>query len=108
MTHIKDQIIAVRFSKDERKLIEIYAKNRNYTLTDFVRKAVLAYMNELKNNVGILNPDEINDTLKTIENSADLILEKIKLLGNIFEFDNIEESDKASYINSTIEKMTNI
>lgn len=108
MTDIKGQIIAVRFSKDERKFIEIYAKNRNYTLTDFVRKAVLVYMNELHNNVGIINPEEINETLKTIEHSAELILKNIKLLNNKFEFDVSEENDKASYVNRTIEKMTNI
>ena len=109
MNDKKDQTIGIRFSKKEREIIEIYAKNRNYTLTEFIRKAVFSHMNELHDNVGILNSDEINNNLKSIQESAELIIKNIQSLSKKFELDYLEENDKVSFnSNKYSEKVSNL
>ncbi len=80
MTEKRDQVIGVRFTKKERKIIENFAEFRNNTLTEFIRESVFSHMNNLKDNVGNLNVDEFVNNFKSIEKSAQIVLKSVKKL----------------------------
>lgn len=81
----KDQIIGIRFSEEERILIERFARDESKTLTKFIRDTIFSYINQSKNNVKIINHSEISSILNNSDKAIVEILENINLLKKRFQ-----------------------
>lgn len=86
MNETRDQLIGIRFTKNERALIESLAKNRDLTLTDFIREAVFSHINHLKENVGNINIefflnkfDKMGDSIKVFKNCIEAMRKEFKI-----------------------------
>ncbi len=77
MSKKKDQLIGIRFTREERQLIENVARKRNCTLTEFIRESVFSHINNLSENVGTLEVDEFLINFNNIEKSADIVLKSV-------------------------------
>ena len=77
MSKKKDQLIGIRFTREERQLIENVAQKRNCTLTEFIRESVFSHINNLSENVGTLEVDEFLINFNNIEKSADIVLKSV-------------------------------
>lgn len=76
----KTESIAIRITPQQRLLIEEHAKKENKNLTDFLRKAVFSYINQIDNNINLLSSEEIEPKLINILNSSKAIQNDIEFL----------------------------
>ena len=93
MTEKKDKLIGIRFTKEERQLIEKLARARSCTITEFIRESVFSHINNLYDNVGILDVDEFLINFKKIEKSAETVLRSISILKkklDIYDFERLK------------------
>lgn len=103
MTKKKDQLVGIRFTKEERQLIENFTQERNCTITEFIRESVFSHINNLADNVGNLDVDEFLLNFKNIEKSAEIVLKSIAVLKkrlDIYDFKrlnfNLTKQEKSS------------
>jgi len=82
MSEKRDHLIGVRFTKKERQLIKKFVKDRNCTLTEFIRESVFSHINNLSNNVGNLDVDEFARNFDYIEKSTEIVLKSIKKMSS--------------------------
>jgi len=80
MTKKKDHLIGIRFTKEERNLIENYAQERNCTITEFIRESIFSHIHKLSDDVGNLDVDDFLFNFNKIEKSAEIVLKSIALL----------------------------
>lgn len=93
MTEKKDKLIGIRFTKEERQLIENLARERNCTITEFIRESIFSHINNLADNVGNLDVDEFLINFNSIEKSAEIVLKSIEILKkrlDIYDFERIK------------------
>jgi len=103
MTEKKDHLIGIRFTKEERQLIENFARERNCTLTEFIRESVFSHINNLTDNVGNLDVDEFLINFNNIEKSAETVLKSITLLKkrlDIYDFERLKFNFKKQMTSS--------
>ncbi|KKN16397.1 hypothetical protein LCGC14_0976360 [marine sediment metagenome] len=89
MSKNKDQLVGIRFTKEEKQLIETFTQERNCTITEFIRESVFSHINNLTHNVGNLDVDEFFSNFKNIEKSAEIVLKSITVLKkrlNVYDF----------------------
>ncbi len=90
MTEKKDHLIGIRFTKEERQLIENFARERNCTITEFIRESIFSHINNLADKVGNLDVDEFLIKFNNIEESAEIVLKSIAILKkrlDIYDFE---------------------
>ncbi|MBD3212944.1 MAG: hypothetical protein GF311_10080 [Candidatus Lokiarchaeota archaeon] len=90
----RDQLVGIRFTEEERELIENFADERNLNLSDFIRESIFSHMYNLKNK-GKANMDlgEFINSLKKINQANEIIdlnLEKLKKNLDIIDLKRIE------------------
>ncbi|HDZ18093.1 hypothetical protein LCGC14_1040050 [marine sediment metagenome] len=93
MIEKRDQLIGIRFTKKEGDIIKSLAKNRDITITDFIREAVFSHINNLKENVGNINIDFFMKNFKLINDSVDSVNESIKVMKkefNLYDFSKLK------------------
>ena len=93
MNEKKDKLIGIRFTKEERQLIENLARERNCTMTEFIRESIFSHINNLADNVGNLDVDEFLINFNSIEKSAEIVLNSIEILKkrlDIYDFERIK------------------
>ncbi len=93
MTEKKDQLIGIRFTKEEKQIIENLARTRNSTMTEFIRESVFSHINNLFDNVGNLDVDEFLINFNKIEKSAETVLKSILILKkklDIYDFEKLK------------------
>ncbi len=93
MTKKKDHLIGIRFTKEERQLIENFARERNCTITEFIRESIFSHINHLADNVGNLDVDDFLINFNNIEKSAEIVLKSIAILKkrlDIYDFERLK------------------
>ncbi|MFW9973626.1 MAG: hypothetical protein ACFFDF_25825 [Candidatus Odinarchaeota archaeon] len=85
MSEKRDQLIGTRFTRKEKEIIENFVKDHNSNISDFVREAIFSHMNNLSENVGVINLDKLIDEFKKIKDSANVTLNSIDTIVNLFQ-----------------------
>jgi predicted DNA-binding protein len=86
MTKKKDHLIGIRFTKEERQLIENFARERNCTITEFIRESIFSHINHL-------DVDDFLINFNNIEKSAEIVLKSIAILKkrlDIYDFERLK------------------
>ena len=89
----KDHLIGIRFTKEERQLIENFARERKCTITEFIRESIFSHINNLAENVGNLDVDEFLINFNNIEKSAEIVLKSVAILKkrlDIYDFERVK------------------
>ena len=69
MSEKRDQIVGIRLTKTEKKEIDNYTKNKGSNLTEFIRRAIAFYLNNLEENPELTNMYKVIEHSKKIETS---------------------------------------
>jgi len=69
MSEKRDQIVGIRLTKTEKNEIDNYTKNKGSNLTEFIRRAIAFYLNNLEENPELTNMHKVIERSKKIETS---------------------------------------
>ena len=81
----RTELIGIRFTKTERKIIETLSNNRDLTLTEFVRTCMFSHINHLEEDIGILSVDFFMKQFGVITGSIEKISECITIMKKEFD-----------------------
>lgn len=76
----RNEAITIRVFPSQRKIIEKMAEKESLNLTNFLRKAIFTYIDQINNNVKLLCSEEIEPKLSDILNLSKIIQDDIEYL----------------------------